>query len=578
MTRIAVFAYSDTGHACLEAPARARRARRRSSRRTATRPEEARWFPSVAELARAHGIEPRRHGEPARPAVDRAACAPLRPDLLFSFYYRAHPSRRDARGAAARAPSTCTAPSCPKFRGRAPVNWAVLKGETRDGRDAPRHDAQRADAGDDRGPGGRADRARRHGDRGAAARDGGGRRGSSRAGSTSSKAGHARRACRRTSRAATRFGRRTPEDGRIDWTPTGAGGPRPRARRDASVSRARSPTSSAGRRFVWRTRLPGLAAHDTFPGQVRAEEDRLFVACGDDRYVELLSVAARGQRGRATRRAFIGREGALMRVLILGVNGFIGNALTERILQHDRLARLGPRHRLATRSRPSSTNPRFTYLEGDIAINKEWIEYQVKKCDVVLPLVAIATPAAYVKQPLAVFELDFEENLRIVKQAVRYRKRVVFPSTSEVYGMCPDAEFDEDASPLVYGPIQKQRWIYSCSKQLLDRVIWAYGDAGAAVHALPPVQLVRPAPRRHRLAQGGLEPRPDAVPPQHPLRRADQARGRRHAAALLHLHLRRHRRADGDPREPRAARPTAGSSTSATPPTTSRSGELARRA
>jgi len=65
-----------------------------------------------------------------------------------------------------------------------------------------------------------------------------------------------------------------------------------------------------------------------------------------------------------------------------------------------------------------------------------------------------------------------------VKQAVRYRKRVVFPSTSEVYGMCPDAEFDEDASPLVYGPIQKQRWIYSCSKQLLDRVIWAYGTQG----------------------------------------------------------------------------------------------------
>jgi nucleoside-diphosphate-sugar epimerase len=157
-----------------------------------------------------------------------------------------------------------------------------------------------------------------------------------------------------------------------------------------------------------------------------------------------------------------------MRVLILGVNGFIGNALTERILQHtdwdvsgldigsDKIA-------------PFLDNPRFTYLEDDIAINKEWIEYQVKKCDVVLPLVAIATPAAYVKTPLAVFELDFEENLRIVKQAVRYRKRVVFPSTSEVYGMCPDAEFDEDASPLVYGPIQKQRWIYSCSKQLLDR-------------------------------------------------------------------------------------------------------------
>ena len=59
---------------------------------------------------------------------------------------------------------------------------------------------------------------------------------------------------------------------------------------------------------------------------------------------------------------------------------------------------------------------------------------------------------------------------------MKYKKRIVFPSTSEVYGMCRDKEFDEDKSPLVMGPVSMQRWIYACSKQLLDRVIWAYGD------------------------------------------------------------------------------------------------------
>jgi len=93
----------------------------------------------------------------------------------------------------------------------------------------------------------------------------------------------------------------------------------------------------------------------------------------------------------------------------------------------------------------------------------------------VLPLVAIAVPATYVKEPLRVFELDFEANLPIVRACVRHGKRLVFPSTSEVYGMSPDREFDPDASHLVYGPISKQRWIYACSKQLMDRVIWAYG-------------------------------------------------------------------------------------------------------
>lgn len=164
-----------------------------------------------------------------------------------------------------------------------------------------------------------------------------------------------------------------------------------------------------------------------------------------------------------------------MKILILGVNGFIGNRLAEHILTttpwevfgmdlgSDKVAHL-LQHR------------QFHFVEGDISINREWVEYHVKKCDVVLPLVAIATPIAYVREPLRVFELDFEENLRVIRDCVKYKKRVIFPSTSEVYGMCPDESFAEDTSHLVLGPIQKQRWIYSCSKQLLDRVIWAYGQ------------------------------------------------------------------------------------------------------
>ncbi len=103
------------------------------------------------------------------------------------------------------------------------------------------------------------------------------------------------------------------------------------------------------------------------------------------------------------------------------------------------------------------------------------MEYHIRKCDVILPLVAIATPSTYVKEPLRVFELDFEANLPIVRAAVKYDKHLVFPSTSEVYGMCHDEEFDPDESELICGPINKPRWIYSCSKQLMDRVIWAYG-------------------------------------------------------------------------------------------------------
>ncbi len=164
-----------------------------------------------------------------------------------------------------------------------------------------------------------------------------------------------------------------------------------------------------------------------------------------------------------------------MKILILGVNGFIGHHLSRRILDTTDWDIYGMDMQ-ANRVSELIDHERFHFFEGDITINHEWIEYHVKKCDVVLPLVAIATPATYVKDPLAVFELDFEANLPIVRACVKYNKRVLFPSTSEVYGMCEDAEFHPYESDLVLGPLTKPRWIYSCSKQLMDRVIAAYGQ------------------------------------------------------------------------------------------------------
>jgi len=160
-------------------------------------------------------------------------------------------------------------------------------------------------------------------------------------------------------------------------------------------------------------------------------------------------------------------------VLILGVNGFIGNALSERLLESGKYEVYGMDLGSDSIGRLIG-RPGFNFVEGDISIHREWIEYHVRKCDIILPLVAIATPIEYTRNPLRVFELDFEENLRIVRYCVKYNKRVIFPSTSEVYGMCDEEEFDEDNSKLILGPIRMQRWIYSCSKQLLDRV-WGRG-------------------------------------------------------------------------------------------------------
>ncbi len=164
----------------------------------------------------------------------------------------------------------------------------------------------------------------------------------------------------------------------------------------------------------------------------------------------------------------------MKKILILGVNGFIGHHLSKRIIETTDWEVYGMDMQ-TERITDLLAEKRFHFFEGDITINHEWIEYHIRKCDVVLPLVAIATPATYVKEPLRVFELDFEANLPIVRACVKRKKRLIFPSTSEVYGMSRDKAFDPENSELVLGPINKPRWIYSCSKQLMDRVIHAYG-------------------------------------------------------------------------------------------------------
>lgn len=163
-----------------------------------------------------------------------------------------------------------------------------------------------------------------------------------------------------------------------------------------------------------------------------------------------------------------------MNILILGANGFIGSHLTETILANKDW-HVYAMDLVSDKLGESLVHPRFHFTQGDITQSKSFVETLIQQCDVVLPLVAIATPAVYVAEPLRVFELDFEANLTVIRSCVKHKKRLIFPSTSEVYGMCQDEMFDEEKSCLVTGPIRKERWIYSTSKQLLDRLIYAYG-------------------------------------------------------------------------------------------------------
>ena len=164
-----------------------------------------------------------------------------------------------------------------------------------------------------------------------------------------------------------------------------------------------------------------------------------------------------------------------MKILITGANGFIGTHLTEAILNNTEW-RITAFDISDSNVSGYTENDRYSFTKGDIFTADDWLRENIDECDAVVPLAGIAKPAYYMKKPLWTFELDFEQNLKIVRFCSDAGRRIIFPSTSEVYGMSSDEELTEDESPLTTGPVTKSRWIYSCSKQLMDRVIMAYGQ------------------------------------------------------------------------------------------------------
>jgi len=130
MTSAVVFAYHDVGCRCLkvlldqwiEVPLVVTH---RDS------PGENIWFSSVAELAGEQGIESIIPDDPNTPEIV-GKVRDLHPDFLFSFYYR-----RMLKPALLAIPTrgafNVHGSLLPKYRGRAPVNWAILHGETQTG-------------------------------------------------------------------------------------------------------------------------------------------------------------------------------------------------------------------------------------------------------------------------------------------------------------------------------------------------------------------------------------------------------------------------------------------------------------
>jgi len=108
-------------------------------------PNETQWFGSVAATAAEYGITAITPADANTPELLRTI-SDLQPDFIFSFYYRSMlggPLLRSARRGALNMHGSLL----PKYRGRAPVNWAILRGERATGATL-HYMVERADAGE----------------------------------------------------------------------------------------------------------------------------------------------------------------------------------------------------------------------------------------------------------------------------------------------------------------------------------------------------------------------------------------------------------------------------------------------
>ena len=142
--RAVVFAYHDVGVRCLKTLLSAK-VEVPLVVTVRDDPKENRWFASVAGTAHEYGLPVVTPEDPNGPEF-AARIAQLEPALIFSFYYRSMlgaPILRSARRGALNMHGSLL----PKYRGRAPVNWAILNGERETGATL-HYMVERADAGD----------------------------------------------------------------------------------------------------------------------------------------------------------------------------------------------------------------------------------------------------------------------------------------------------------------------------------------------------------------------------------------------------------------------------------------------
>ena len=162
-----------------------------------------------------------------------------------------------------------------------------------------------------------------------------------------------------------------------------------------------------------------------------------------------------------------------MRFLVTGTSGFIGSHLVRALVAHGHLV-----HGVDVRQSDLPQNVPAEHHPIDV-LNRGALHslFEQFRFDAVVHLAAGVGPDEVVANPYHTVAVNVAGTENVLDAAGWYspKARLLFTSTSEVYGLCADEQFNEDTSSLVLGPSRERRWCYAASKISAEHLVLAQG-------------------------------------------------------------------------------------------------------
>ena len=170
-----------------------------------------------------------------------------------------------------------------------------------------------------------------------------------------------------------------------------------------------------------------------------------------------------------------------MNILVTGGAGYVGSVVAEEMIAQGHIVTIIDN--LATGTikniEHNLENPDF-HLIHDTILNESLMDELIKKASVVYHMAAAVGVAHIVNDPLQGILVNVKGSEIVFAHAFKYWKRVVFASTSEIYGISDKLPFSEDTER-VLGPTYIDRWSYSTSKALDEHLAFAYSSKGLPI-------------------------------------------------------------------------------------------------